>query len=152
MKIAIVGSGLLAGSQPVQTIIRKSLSQFKPEAVLLLPGHSAFNGIVRALAASLGLAVEEMQPPRPFWIGACLQSVRKRLARGVYAKAIAKDADLVLVFTVEGHPGTSYSQILEDAKEAVVVNLRLDPDRLGQEVVVSGDGNERVESAERRLL
>jgi thiamine pyrophosphate-dependent acetolactate synthase large subunit-like protein len=152
VKLAIVGSGLLARSLTASEIIRKSLSQFRPERVLLFPGHDSFNAIVRAQAATLGLAVEEMNPPRPFWVGACPQSVRKRLARGFYARAIAKDADLVLAINAEGRPGASYSQLVEAAKESVVVNLRLDPDRLGQEVVVSGDGNERVESAERRLL
>jgi hypothetical protein len=124
MKLAIVGSGLLVGSKTAREIIRKTLSQFQPEKTLLFPGHESFNSLVRAQAASLGLVVEEMQPPRPFWIGACPQSARKRLARGLYARAIAKDVDLVLAINAEGRSGASYSQLVEAAKESVVVNLR----------------------------
>lgn len=124
MKIAIVGSGRLAGSKAAREIIRKTLSQFRPSAVLLFPGHDSFNALVRAQAASLGLVVEAMQPPRPFWVGACLPSIRKRLARGLYARAIAKDVDLVLAINAEGHGGASYSQLLEAVEEAVVVTLR----------------------------
>jgi hypothetical protein len=124
VKLAIVGSGLLARSLTASEIIRKSLNQFRPEKVLLFPGHDSFNASVRAQAATLGLVVEEMNPPRPFWVGACPQSVRKRLARGLYARAIARDADLVLAINAEGRSGTSYSQLLSEAKELVVVNLR----------------------------
>lgn len=124
MKVALVGSGPLAGSKLVADLIYKSLRRFMPSAVLLLPGHISFNALARAQAARLRLAVEEMQPPRPTWIGQCLQSVRKRMVRGCYAKAVARDVDLVIAFKREGLPGATFDQLVNEAEEAVVFTIR----------------------------
>lgn len=125
MKIAIVGSGLLAESETVSRLIDKSLAEFAPEVVLLYPGHDRFNALVRARAALQSLAVREMQPPRAYWVGKVAQSVRKRLHRGVYARALTQEADLIFGFKAEGHPGVAFSQLLESATEGIVVTIRL---------------------------
>ena len=124
VRIAIVGSGLLSGSTLARETIYKSLQQFMPEQVLLFPGHTSFNEMVKAQAARLSLSVEHLQPPPPFWVGACSQSVRKGLARGVYARDIAKRVDLVLAFKAEGRSGASFAQLVKEAKEAVVLTIR----------------------------
>lgn len=124
VKIAVVGSGRLTGSNLVREVIYKSLRQFMPELVMLFPGHESFNRMVKEQAARLSLSVEHLRPPPPFWVGACLQSVRKGLARGVYAKAMAQDADIVLAFKMEGRPGSTFAQLIEAAKESVVLTIR----------------------------
>jgi hypothetical protein len=124
VKLAIVGSGLLAESSTVTRLIDKSLAEFEPEVVLLYPGHDRFNTLVRARAALQSLAVREMQPPRAFWVGKVLQSVRKRLHRGVYARTLAREADLVLGFKAEGRAGVAFSQLLDEASEGIVVTIR----------------------------
>ena len=125
MKIAIVGSGRLADSKFVAHHIYKSLIRFQPTAIILLPGHDRFNALVREQALRLSLPVEQMQPPRPFLLGKCLQSVRKRWARGIYAQAIAKEADLVLAYKAGGAPGITFSQLLDAAKEPFVVTVNV---------------------------
>lgn len=125
MKLAVVGSGRLADSKFVERHIYKSLMRFQPTVVILLPGHDRFNALVREQARRLSLPVEQMQPPRPFLMGKCLQSVRKRWVRGIYAKAIAQEADLVLAYKAGGAPGVTFSQLLETAKEPFVVTVNV---------------------------
>lgn len=123
-KIAVAGSGRLAGSKLVADLIFKSLRRLQPEAVVVLPGHIAFNALVRVQAARLSLPVEQIQPPRPFWVGPCLQSYRKRLVRGFYAKAVSGDVEVALVFKRQASPGTSFEQLVDQASEAVVFTLK----------------------------
>ena len=124
MKLAIVGSATLAGSKLAADVILKAMKQFEPSTVVVLPKNVTFNALVRAQAARLSLPVEEMQPPRSTWLGKCLQSVRKRIVRGVYAKVVASEVDMVLAFKAADRPGVSFDQLVKEADEAVVFTIR----------------------------
>ena len=124
MKLAIVGSATLAGSKLAADVIFKAMKQFEPSTVVVLPGNVTFNALVRAQAARLSLPVEEMQPPRSTWLGKCLQSVRKRIVRGVYAKVVANEVEMVLAFKAADRPGVSFDQLVKEADEAVVFTIR----------------------------
>ena len=124
MKLAIVGSATLAGSKLAADVIFKAMKQFEPSTVVVLPGNVTFNTLVRAQAARLSLPVEEMQPPRSTWLGRCLQSVRKRIVRGVYTKVAASEVDMVLAFKTTDRPGVSFDQLVKEADEAVVFTIR----------------------------
>ena len=124
MKLAIVGSATLAGSKLAADVIFKAMKQFEPSTVVVLPGNVTFNTLVRAQAARLSLPVEEMQPPRSTWLGKCLQSVRKRIVRGVYAKVVANEVEMVLAFKAADRPGVSFDQLVKEADEAVVFTIR----------------------------
>ena len=124
MKLAIVGSATLAGSKLAADVILKAMKQFEPSTVVVLPKNVTFNALVRAQAARLSLPVEEMQPPRSTWLGKCLQSVRKRIVRGVYAKVVANEVEMVLAFKAADRPGVSFDQLVKEADEAVVFTIR----------------------------
>lgn len=121
MKLAIVGCGHLADHPQVREVIRNTLVLREP-TILLFPGHARFNAAVRAQAAPLGLPVEEMAPPRPTWVGKAPQSIRKRLARGVWGKYLAGRCDLVLAFKGRGS-GRTFQPLLDHALEAVIVRI-----------------------------
>lgn len=130
MRLALAGSGPLADSQLVRQLVRLSIESLKPKTIVVLPGHKRFNALVRSIAEGVGLPVEEMQPPRPTWVSEGLQSLRKRIVRGFYAKQVAKNVDMVFAFKQEGRSGACISQLLEEAPEAVVCTVRADGNSL----------------------
>jgi len=96
MNIAIVGNTQIAHTPEIKTHIHEFLQKHPVRRVFLFRGHKTFNTVVKQLVAPV--PVEQLFPPRPFWIGKCPISYRKHIARSVCAQYIAQKVDTILVF------------------------------------------------------
>jgi len=117
VKLAIVGSGALADDPQIQATIEREIRYHNPAVILLAPNRK-LNTFVKAVAAKLGIYVNEMRPPKPSWLGPAKTSLRKRHCRELQAHFIVSQANWIICISKIGAPGVNYRRIVEKGKEA----------------------------------
>lgn len=124
-RVGVVGCGVVADHPKVQQILRDTFALTRP-VVVLFPGHTRFNAMVRGLAARWGLSIEEIRPPRSTWLGKAPQSVRKGMARDFWGKYLAQRVETVIAFRAEGGTGRSFQPLLDHTSQWVCVRINRD--------------------------
>jgi len=119
MKVAVVGSSLLT-NEPYKALFEEILEAELVSLgadLILLPPNRKFNLFVKEIGLRRQIETMVMTPSRPFWIGPCLQSVRKDRARQLHAEFIVNQADrVVFVEPEQSRPGVAYRKVIEVAK------------------------------------
>lgn len=118
MKIAFVGSSDIIDNPSIRSLLEAEFERLTPSLVILVPNQK-FNMFIRSLAEKRGIPVDEMNPPKPTWLGHGKFSARKGKCRSLYGYYISRRAEKIVCFGKMGAVGASYRPIVEYARGSI---------------------------------
>lgn len=126
-RLGIIGSAPLLRHPKARHILLTVLKIRRPSGIWLIQTPQ-FNAEVKQVAESLNIPVHEMPPQRPFWIGECPQSYRKRCFRQVQGDFLLANTDEVLV-VMSGERAPSIRDVVQRVERfgGIVRDLDFDP-------------------------
>jgi hypothetical protein len=119
-KVAFIGSSKLVDNCEACSRIEEEFLKAAPDLVVLVP-NALFNAFIRSLADKYSIPVDEMDPPKPTWLGRTTISEGKMRCRSLYGYYVVTRANKLICFGAKSAPGTAYRPIVEYARGQIPI-------------------------------